>query len=411
MNKCNNKGGNKANRMKKFQSGGASGGHGAANQFGVFQDPAATPGNIDPFLNAYKSAGAAFLGDRTSALAYFNWLAGDDPAAQKQAANKANRSAFITGATAGLSSIAAEFGQRRDYADEMQRVARLQADEYYRVPFDRYGYNSFAQNEYNATAYKMGGQIKRYQDGGSVDGEVAPPNRVREQVVFDSIVPEEGYNSYNDFNNFNQDPFFPFPGADQSAVDALNIPWSYEPEDDIPTDGNGMVDPSKFIPTFGGMPIRYATTTSDVESVISQIGQHESGGNYAAVNTSGGENAINATGKYQFVPKYWHKEIAKFQGTEGKSMDETMDVFKNNPKTQEAFMRHVVQKYYMPEMRTLLPLAKQYGIDQAGLIKMLHYRGIEDTRNRLRTGNFEVSKREKELYNNPDILSYVRGGR
>jgi hypothetical protein len=90
-------------------------------------------------------------------------------------------------------------------------------------------------------------------------------------------------------------------------------------------------------------------------------------------------------------------------------MDETMDYFKNNPQVQEGFMRHVVNKYYLPEVKTLLPMARQYGIDQEGLIKMLHYRGIDDTRKRLQTGNFEVSQKEKALYNNPDILTYVRG--
>lgn len=400
---------NKNNRLKKYQNAGAipgMSGFGASNQFGTFQDPYTYHGRFEPNLDVVKAAGAGFLGNRMSSKAYFDWLAGDDPSqADLDEANmRSNRSALITGAATGLATLATQYGQQRDYNAYRQKIARQQADEYYRVPYDRYAYNDFLGNAYGATAYKNGGVV-RYEDGGGIEDEEAESAAPRrEQVYFDSTVPETpnpgmgGYNNYGEYGEYgeygpNDDPFFP----------------NFGPEDDIPTDEAGIPDPSKFIPTFGGMPIRYATPTSSVESIIAQIGEHESRGRYDVVNTAGGDKAINATGKYQFVPKYWHKEIAQFQGTVGKSMEETMEVFRNNPKTQEEFMRHVVQKYYMPEMQTLLPLAKQYGIDQAGLIKMLHYRGIKDTRDRLRTGNFEVSESEKKLYNNPDILKYVRG--
>lgn len=175
--------------------------------------------------------------------------------------------------------------------------------------------------------------------------------------------------------------------------------------DAVPMSG-GSIDLSKVRPTLGNEPI--AVQKGTVTDVINQIASHESGGRYDVVNTSGGAHAINATGKYQFVPKYWYKQIAEFQGTTGKSMQETMDTFKRNPATQDAFMQHVTNNIYLPEVKRLLPLARTYGLGQNELIKMLHYRGIADTRKRLETGNFKVSAEEKARYNNPDILSYIK---
>ena len=351
----------------------------AQNGLSVFGDPSAygtLP--IDPVLDITKSAGAAYLGNRISSKAYFDYLYPDD---KKEADMRSQRSALISGAIGGVSAAVSQFGQRRDYQDYMDRIQRQKDSEYYRLPTDRYAFNEYLDNPYNQSAYKNGGKI-RYQDGGEYTGETEleqpdVPTAPREQVYFDSTSPEpSGY---------------------------------YEPEDDYPMTEDGELDFSSFKPTLGSTPLRFNIGNDDVEATISQIAQHESGGRYDVVNTSGGASAINATGKYQFVPKYWHKEIAQFQGTEGKSMEETMEAFKSNPQAQEGFMRHVVNKYYLPEVKGLLPLAKRYGIDQAGLIKMMHYRGIEDTKRRLSTGDFEVSKKEKQLYNNPDILSYVRG--
>ena len=340
---------------------------------------------IDPALDLIKSAGSAYLGNRMSSQAYFDWLYPDD---KEKAKKLSQRSAAISGAVGGVSAALTQYGESQDYKRNAKWIADRQADQYYRVPYDRYSYNENLSNPYNQTAYKKGGKIRSWQEGGEVfDDEFEPDTEpVNEQVVFDST--QQGESNYSDFDTYD----------------------SYEGfEDPLPLSPDGDFDLSKMTPTLGNTPHRMNITGGDVSSTVAEIAQHESGGDYGIVNRSGGAAAINATGKYQFVPKYWHKEIAEFQGTTGKSQEETMEAFRTNPKVQDAFMNHVVNKYYLPEVKSLLPMAKQYGIDQGGLIKMLHYRGIEDTRRRLRTGDFTVSQKEKKLYNNPDILDYVRG--
>lgn len=331
---------------------------------------------FDPYADLLKSAGAAYLGNSISSKAYFDYLYPDDKVMAKK---KSKQSALLSGAIGGASALVTQYGERQDYKRNAKWLADQRADQYYRVPYDRYSYNENLNNPYNQTAYKHGGKV-RYQDGGEVEME-APD----EQVVLDSTFDDSQQGYQQDYPEYE----------------------AYE--DPLPLTPDGMYDLNSFVPTLGNSPHRMNISSGDVASTVQQIARHESGGDYGAVNTLGGKAALNATGKYQFVPKYWHQEIAKFQGTEGKTQAETMEAFRQNPGIQDAFMSHVVSKYYLPEVKNLLPLAKQYGLDQNALIKMLHYRGIEDTRDRLRTGNFEVSQWEKKTYNNPDILSYVRG--
>ena len=138
------------------------------------------------------------------------------------------------------------------------------------------------------------------------------------------------------------------------------------------------------------------------DGVIAEIGQSESGGDYSVINPTTG-----TTGKYQFHPKYWATQIGEFMGIDGTN-DEIMSEFKNSPKTQEAFMNHVVNDIYKPEIKKLKPYADKYGFTEAQMVRFLHYRGLADTKKRLVSGNFEVSQAEKEKYNNPDILSYIK---
>lgn len=138
------------------------------------------------------------------------------------------------------------------------------------------------------------------------------------------------------------------------------------------------------------------------EGVIAGIGQSESGGDYSVINPTTG-----TTGKYQFHPKYWATQIGEFMGIDGTN-DEIMSEFKNSPKTQEAFMNHVVNDIYKPEIKKLKPYADKYGFTEDQMVRFLHYRGLADTKKRLVSGNFEVSQAEKEKYQNPNILDYIK---
>lgn len=139
-------------------------------------------------------------------------------------------------------------------------------------------------------------------------------------------------------------------------------------------------------------------------NVIDKIGQQESGNNYAAWNETS-----NTVGKYQFMEKYWADEIKNFMGLPPQlTSRQVMKAFQNSPKSQDAFMNYVVETKYKPVLPEMRQLGKQYGFTDDDLIKLLHYRGISDTRRRLKTGDFKVSISEKKIYQNPDILEYLR---
>lgn len=144
-------------------------------------------------------------------------------------------------------------------------------------------------------------------------------------------------------------------------------------------------------------------TTGSSSDVISNIEALESGGNPEAINPT-----TNATGLFQFVPKYWAGQIKSFMGLpQTFTQEQVMQAFKKNEKVQRDFMNYVVNDIYMPEVEKLRPLAKKYGIDDNKLIKLLHYRGLSDAKRRLQTGDFTVSAEEKAKYGNPEILDYL----
>jgi len=147
---------------------------------------------------------------------------------------------------------------------------------------------------------------------------------------------------------------------------------------------------------------QYLESFEGGSDVIDQIGQQESGGNYEAVNPYS-----SARGKFQFT-QVWTPQIKSFMGLpEHFNKDQVMQAFMKSPQSQEKFMQYVTNTIYKPEVEKLRPLAKQFGLDDNKLIRMLHYRGIGDTRRRLQTGDFEVSQSEKAQYKNPDILEYL----
>lgn len=138
-------------------------------------------------------------------------------------------------------------------------------------------------------------------------------------------------------------------------------------------------------------------------NVLDKIKAQESGGNPEAINPT-----TNASGYYQFVPKYWAGQIKSFMGLPNTyTTEQVMETFRKNPTTQDQFMQHVHENIYQPEIERLRPLAQKYRLTDDKLERMLHYRGIADTKRRLQTGDFSVSQAEKDKYKNPDILQYL----
>jgi hypothetical protein len=171
--------------------------------------------------------------------------------------------------------------------------------------------------------------------------------------------------------------------------------WIFQDEAPIPDSNLAQQYSQSFSPVS-------TSSGSGSMDVIESIKKHESGGNPEATNM------IGATGFYQFTP-VWASKISAFMGLpQGTSKDKVMEAFRKNPQAQDAFMKHVVDNIYKPKIEELRPLANKYGFNDNEMIKLLHYRGLNDTEKRLKTGNFEVSQEEKSKYNNPDILSYIK---
>lgn len=121
-------------------------------------------GRSDRQLDVLKAAGASYLSAYTRGQGIYNYLM-DDPEA---AAQQTRRSAAITGVLGGVNAGLANLAERRNYERELRKIAETKADEYYRLPYDRYGYNE-QTNAFNNTAYKKGGKVKSMQAGGQPD--------------------------------------------------------------------------------------------------------------------------------------------------------------------------------------------------------------------------------------------------
>lgn len=140
-------------------------------------------------------------------------------------------------------------------------------------------------------------------------------------------------------------------------------------------------------------------------NIIDEIKYRESRGNYGRVN-----DVSKTTGAYQFMPIWWADQIQDFMGIDpSASQEEVMEAFRTNPQAQDAFMVHVVNNIYKPQLPKLRPYAQKYGLNDDQLIKLMHYRGIGDATKRLKTGDFAVSEKEKKVYNNPDVMEYLKG--
>lgn len=138
-------------------------------------------------------------------------------------------------------------------------------------------------------------------------------------------------------------------------------------------------------------------------NVIDRIAYNESRGRYDVVNTQ-----TNTYGKYQFMEKYWADQIKNFMGLPQKtSSREVMETFKNSPESQDKFMNHVVNDIYMPRVVRLRSTARQYGLTDDDVIKLMHYRGVGEAEKMIRNGNFSVSREEQIKYKNPTVAAYL----
>jgi len=185
----------------------------------------------------------------------------------------------------------------------------------------------------------------------------------------------------------------------ESAFKSTMMEWIMEDEE--PAQGQEYSEEVvSETPTSGG---NYSSSTPEFSNVIDAIAYNESRGRYDVVNEK-----TQTVGKYQFMEKYWADKIRDYMGLPASmSKREVMNQFKNTPDAQEGFMKRTVAKEYMPEVKKMKPYADKYGLTEDDLVRIIHYRGIKNTWDRLRTGDFEVSQSEQEEFGNPSIEQYL----
>ena len=109
-----------------------------------------------------------------------------------------------------------------------------------------------------------------------------------------------------------------------------------------------------------------------------KISNIESKGDYRIINKSGS----SATGKYQFIWSQWGDRIMAQTGVE------SQDDFLDNPKAQEAFMDYLIEKEYIPSIKTL----RKYNAEEsskytdAQLVALLHFQGLPNAKKFFDTG-------------------------
>jgi len=105
--------------------------------------------------------------------------------------------------------------------------------------------------------------------------------------------------------------------------------------------------------------------------------------------SSGGYSAYNpntkALGKYQFVPRWWWKEIQKFAKNNGEDIKTHQD-FLDNPEFQESFMDYVFENKHKPQMEKLKKDIPDSGLDDEELAALIHFKGYGDAKRWLKTG-------------------------
>jgi hypothetical protein len=87
-----------------------------------------------------------------------------------------------------------------------------------------------------------------------------------------------------------------------------------------------------------------------IENLSKMLSSVESNGDYTAVNDSADSEDLQALGKYQFVPRYWWKEIKEFGGKNGYEI-ETYQDFLNSPSLQDSYFRHYVKETLIPQAK------------------------------------------------------------
>lgn len=108
----------------------------------------------DTALNVLKSAGSAYLASKNF---YEGYYSGETPEVMQE---KSQKQALISGAFGAANSLISQFGEARDYKEDMRRIAMRKSMDYARTPRDQYAYNAQLENPFNNVAYGKGGKVK-----------------------------------------------------------------------------------------------------------------------------------------------------------------------------------------------------------------------------------------------------------
>lgn len=119
--------------------------------------------DADNFLNIPKAAFSSYLAGRSVETGFAERKYGgiaDKEERERMVNRDANRAGLFSGALGAINATASIIGERNAWRREQERIAKLNAGNYYQMPYDEYSYNQESINPYNATAYKKGGLVR-----------------------------------------------------------------------------------------------------------------------------------------------------------------------------------------------------------------------------------------------------------
>lgn len=124
---------------------------------------------------------------------------------------------------------------------------------------------------------------------------------------------------------------------------------------------NGKV-PLENISTINKAYEQYTGDINDFKERIYAV-ESKSNGGYAAYNPHTG-----ATGKYQFLPKYFKNEVTRLFGV-------SWSEFAKSPELQERLMNYHINTTLRPSAKELMNSFPNAGLSEAQLMALVHFKG------------------------------------
>ena len=134
---------------------------------------------------------------------------------------------------------------------------------------------------------------------------------------------------------------------------------------------------------------------SNLQIGIAEIESGKDG--YVARNTDNSNPDLQALGKYQFVPKYWWKDIQSFAKKNGYDNINDHEDFLRSPSLQDSFFRHYVKKDILPQAQKVYESGQNPdNLTLEEMTAFFHFQSPEVAKKAITMGEEEYRKSTKK---------------